>query len=170
MKPREASLDHETLTQILDYNGETGVFTWKAPLSNRVKVGDVAGQIDHNGHRNINVNGVRYGAGRLAWFAVHRVWPTDEIDHINLVKDDNRIANLREATRNQNNRNVRRKRHNSTGFKGVIRHSQSRHKFVAQITVDGKCIYLGIFDTPEDAHACYVAASRRWHGEYGRAA
>ncbi len=170
MKPREASLDHKTLTQALDYDGETGVFTWKVPTSNRVRAGEVAGSPDRHGHLLIRVNGVRYTAGRLAWFYVHKVWPTDEIDHVNLIKDDNRTTNLREATHQQNVRNVRRKSHNKTGFKGVIRHNQSKHKFVAQITIDGKCIYLGIFDTPEDAHACYVAASRRLHGAYGRAA
>lgn len=168
MKPREASLTHETLTRVLDYDPATGVFTWKAPLSNRVKVGDVAGQIDHHGHRNINVNGTRYGAGRLAWFYFYKVWPVNEIDHENLVKDANWINNLREATRQQNVRNVARKKHNKTGFKGVIRHNQYPHKFVAQITLDGVTRYLGISDTPEGAHAKYVEASIKHHGEYGR--
>lgn len=168
MKSREAKLDHQTLTRILAYDPATGVFTWKAPLSNRVKVGEVAGQIDHHGHRNINANGVRYGAARLAWFYIHGEWPADEIDHINLIKDDNRISNLREATRQQNVRNVGMRRHNTTGFKGVTRHSQHRHKFCAQITIDGKPKYLGIFDTPEEAQAEYAAASQLHHGAYGR--
>lgn len=167
MKSREASLSHETLTRVLDYDPATGVFVWKAPLSNRVKAGAVAGQIDHHGHRNINVNGIRYGAHRLAWFYVHKAWPLDEIDHKNRIKDDNRIDNLREATRNENNRNVTKKRHNTTGFKGVIRHSTYKHKFCAQIVVNRKNIYLGIFDTPEEAHAAYVEASKEHHGEYG---
>jgi hypothetical protein len=167
MKYRETKLSHTELTRLLDYNPETGVFTWKIVTSNRVKVGGVAGSPDRNGHLLICLNGTKYAAHRLAWFFVYKVWPEPEIDHINRVKTDNRIANLREATRNQNNRNVGIKRSNKTGFKGVIFHSQSKHKFVAQITVNGKTRYLGIFDTPEEAHAAYVAASEEHHGEYG---
>ncbi len=167
MKPREAKLDHQTLTRILDYNAETGVFTWKVPTSNRVRAGEVAGSPDRHGHLLICVNGIRYGAGRLAWFAVHKVWPTDEIDHINLIKDDNRIANLREATHQQNVRNVKMRRNNRTGLKGVVAPKGTR-KFVAQITIDGKVNYLGLYDTPEKAHEVYVSASRRWHGAFGR--
>ncbi len=171
MKPREASLDHDTLTRILDYDAETGIFRWKIPLSNRVKVGDVAGRVDQRdlkGHRCIQLNGMKYTAGRLAWLFVHKVWPTAEIDHVNLNADDNRISNLREVTHQQNVRNVKMRRNNKTGFKGVSHHSTSKHKFVAQITIDGKPNYLGIFDSPEDAHEAYAKASRRWHGEYGR--
>lgn len=168
MKPREALLSHETLTRVLDYNPETGMFTWKVVLSNRAKVGAVAGSLDRHGHRLIPINGTRYSAHRLAWFYVYNVWPKDEIDHENLIKGDNRIDNLREATRQQNVRNVARKKSNKTGFKGVIRHNQSPHKFVAQITIDGLTRYLGIFDTPEDAHAEYVRASKEHHQEFGR--
>jgi hypothetical protein len=167
MKPRETKLTHEELTRLLDYDPETGVFRWKVVTSNRVTKGQVAGSNDGKGHLLIRLNGTKYAAHRLAWFYVHKVWPHPEIDHINRVKDDNRIANLREATRNQNNRNVGIKRHNKSGFKGVCRHSQAKHKYQAQILVNGKKIYLGLFDTPEDAHAAYVAASEEHHGEYG---
>ncbi len=166
MKQRESVLSHELLTQVLDYNPDTGIFIWKSPLSNRVKVGDVAGQLDTHGHRMISVNGIRYGAHRLAWFYFYKVWPKDEIDHENLLKDDNRISNLREATHQQNVYNVKKRRHNTTGFKGVTFH-KAANKFMAQIRADGKYIYLGLFDTPEDAHAAYVVASKEHHGEYG---
>ena len=172
MKQRESVLSHELLTKVLDYNPDTGVFLWKAPLSNRAKKGAIAGNLDHHGHRLIPVNGIRYSAHRLAWFYIYKVWPTDEIDHENLLKDDNRISNLREATHQQNVRNVARKKHNKTGFKGVIVHPAYRDKkykkYVAQITINGIPNYLGIFDTPEEAHAAYVRASLQHHKEFGR--
>lgn len=165
MKVREASLSHETLTELLDYNPETGVFTWKKVTSNRVNVGDVAGQ-KIKGHLLIQINGWRYMAHRLAWFYVHKAWPKDEIDHENLIRDDNRLSNLREATHQQNVYNVKKRRHNTTGFKGVTFH-KAAGRFMAQIRADRKYIYLGLFDTPEEAHAAYAAASKEHHGEYG---
>lgn len=168
MKEREANLERAALTRALNYDPLTGVFLWANPTSNRVAVGEVAGQLDTHGHRLISVNGVRYGAHRLAWFYVHGVWPSDEIDHINLIKDDNRIENLREATRAGNCRNVSRKKNNKSGFKGVMRHSQAKHRFQAQITVNGRPKYLGLFDTAEQAHAAYVRASNLYHQDFGR--
>lgn len=166
MKPRETLLSHETLTYLLDYDPATGIFRWKATTSNRVRVGDAAGSPDGKGHLMVSINGTKFGAHRLAWFYVHKVWPKDEIDHKNLTKDDNRIDNLREATHFQNVCNARKRRHNTTGFKGVTFH-KAANKFMAQIRADGKYLYLGLFDTPEEAHAAYVAASKEHHGEYG---
>lgn len=168
MSEREQSLAHSRLLEVVSYDPETGIFTWRKPTSVRVKVGDVCGQVDRHGHRLINVDGWRYMAHRIAWFYVHGSWPAQEIDHINLSRDDNRIANLREANRAENNRNVGLKRHNKLGVKGVHRHSQAKHKFVAAITVDGRSRYLGMFDTAEEAHACYERASEQYHGTYGR--
>src|SRR5690242_11158228 len=116
---------------------------------------------------------MRYYAHRLAWFYVYQVWPKDEIDHINRIPDDNRILNLREANRIENMRNIATPKHNTTGFKGVTRHKFYPGKFMAQISSTTelkrrKTKYLGIFDTAEEAHAAYVAASRELHGEFGR--
>ena len=162
-------LTRERLREVLEYSSRTGVFKWKMVTSNRVKIGDIAGQLDMHGYRRVNVDGVRYWAGHLAWLYVHGVWPKSEIDHVNLVKHDNRIANLREATRNENKRNVRIRKHNKCGFKGVYKHAQMKaDRYVAQIFVDKKRIYLGLFKTPQAAHVAYAAASRTYHGTFGR--
>ncbi len=168
MKPREERLSLDYLRSVLNYDPETGVLKWKAVASNRIKVGDIAGQIDHHGHRYINVGGTRYSAHRLAWFYTYGMWPKEEIDHINLEKSDNRLVNLREATVNENRRNVKMRSHNTTGFKGVTKSCTSRHLFIAQIVVNKRNIYLGIFKTAEEAHEAYVEASQRYHGTYGR--
>jgi hypothetical protein len=168
MKSREERLPHERLLQVLEYEPETGNLRWRKVTSNRIKVGDIAGQEDRHGHLLINVDGTRYMAHRLVWFYCTGDWPKDEIDHINLIKDDNRIENLREATRAENCRNVARKRHNKSGFKGVVRHPQAKHLFMAQITIGGRPKYLGLFKTPEQAHEAYVKASEQHHGEFGR--
>jgi protein involved in sex pheromone biosynthesis len=99
---------------------------------------------------------------------MHKEWPKEEIDHINMAKDDNRIANLREANRSQNMSNIAKPIHNTVGLKGVTRHKAYPGKFMAQIVVNKKNKYLGIFDTVEEAHAAYAAASQQLHGEFGR--
>ena len=169
MRAREEALKHDVLLSLLDYDPETGVFRWKRVTSNRQKVGGIAGQ-RCKGAVIIQINGWRYMAHRLAWFYVHHRWPKEEIDHINRRPDDNRLVNLRQATRNENNRNVGRKSHNTSGFKGVTKHKQyKREKWMAQILVDKRNIYLGVFDTPDEAHAAYCVASKRYHGDFGRA-
>lgn len=166
MKPRESLLAHETLTRLLDYNPETGVFTWKVDRRGGPKAGDVAGTINR-GYGQLCIEKRLFASHRVAWFYVHRRWPKAELDHANLDRSDNRISNLREVTKTENNRNVGRKSNNKSGYKGVCIHGA---RFTAYITVNSETIYLGIFDTPEEAHAAYVAASHRYHGEFGRAA
>ncbi len=123
----------------------------------------------------IGINQTRYFAHRLAWFYVHKKWPEHELDHINLDKSDNRIKNLREVTHANNMKNVKIRKHNSTGFKGVILlrptklNRNKRDRYVARIVVDDKMIYLGNYDTPDAAHAAYADASQKHHGKHGRA-
>jgi hypothetical protein len=90
-----------------------------------------------------------------------------EVDHIDGDGLNNRRSNLRAVTGQQNSRNARVRRDNTTGFKGVscIKPDQ---KWRATINVDGKRVWLGCFNTPESAHAAYCAASKKYHGDFGR--
>jgi len=98
---------------------------------------------------------------------VYDKWPEFEIDHINGIRDDNKIDNLREATRAQNMKNLVTPVTNKTGFKGVSWHKAAQ-KWQAHIRADGINYYLGIFDNPEDAHKAYVEASQKMHGIFGK--
>jgi hypothetical protein len=97
----------------LDYDPETGKFTWKARVVrsaddkrwNARYAGEVAGSIKNNGYRRIGIDGKYYGAARLAWLIVHGEWPQNEIDHINRIRTDDRIVNLRDVTPTENNNN-----------------------------------------------------------------
>lgn len=157
----------DRLRQVLNYNPETGVFIWKIPTGKRTKVGSVAGSIRKDGYRPIKVDGHRYLAHRLAWLYQTGEWPTDVIDHINGDPSDNRIANLREASRFQNQQNQGVRKNNTSGFKGV---SLSRGRWCAEIRVHGKKKSLGSFDTPEEAHAAYCTAAEQFHGKFARVA
>lgn len=167
MRDAESGLTQERLKQLLHYDPETGVFTRKTANS-RWRVGSVAGTVDRKGYRQISINEKKYAAHRLAWFYVHGVWPPDDIDHKNRRTDDNRIANLRPATRSQNNANMRRHRDNAVGLKGVS-WSKSVKKWQAQFRFRKENYHLGYFGSPEAAHAAYLAKSRDACGEFARA-
>ena len=114
-------LTAEELRELLRYDPNTGIFRWKVK-QRRVSygVGDVAGSLDSSsGYHRIRIDGRDYRASRLAWLYVYGRWPTDEIDHKNTIRDDDRLANLREATRGQNNYNTKRFSTNTSGLKGV---------------------------------------------------
>lgn len=159
--------DVEELRRVLAYAPESGLFTWRVRISLRVKVGAIAGEKRRNGYVSLGVFGTRIPAHRLAWIFVYGVHPENDIDHINGMRSDNAIANLRDVTRQVNLQNVKvAQANNLTGFLGVSKHRQrgdGTTKFVARIGHDYKKKHIGVFDTPEAAHAAYLAAKRRLH-------
>lgn len=162
---RNSPLTHERLTEMLNYDPETGLFSWRVRASNRVKVGTVCNNKDGHGYVRVRIDTVSYWAARLAWFYVHKRWPTNDIDHINGVKDDNRIVNLREATRSQNLANRRTLRN---GLKGVC-YDKKNGRWIAQVSANKQIVFRQLFDTEEEAHRAYLKAAKLHHGEFARA-
>lgn len=162
MKTTKSDLTAARLRELLHYDPETGVFTRKVQTTNSVKVGDVAGGLDNKGYLKIRVDVRLYWAHRLAWLYVHGVWPEDQIDHINRIRDDNRISNLRQATCAENNQNTRIDRKNTSGYKGVSWKS-SKGKWVAQITINNKNKEIGCYRDINDAIAARKAAEAKYH-------
>lgn len=151
------------LRELLRYNPKTGHLFWKGSPARCVKAGSLAGNIQRsNGYRYICVGGRSIRAHRIAWAIFYGAWPADTIDHINGIRDDNRIENLRNVTRTENAQNERKARvsNKSTGLLGAYRVG---NKFRAIIHVDGKPKDLGRFDSAEDAHTAYLLAKRRFH-------
>jgi hypothetical protein len=155
-------IDHAELVRVIDYDAETGIFTWKARTSKGVRVGDSVGSKCSNGYLRAKVNGVEYLLHRLAWFHVHGEWPR-RVDHINGVRNDNRIVNLRNVDARTNSENQHRAMvNNRLGVLGVCFEKQTR-KFKASIRTRGRSITLGRYDSPEAAHAAYLEGKRRIH-------
>jgi len=153
-------IDIDYLREILHFDPSTGVFTWAKPRP-KIRVGERAGHNHHKGYRRIDVCGKSYAEHRLAWFYYYGVWPADQIDHINRVRDDNRISNLREASNGENRANA--KSASKHGVKGVAFHSWLKERpweARIQLKKDGRrtCKSLGCFPTKEEAHARYTAA------------
>lgn len=153
-----------SLKDALHYDPKTGVFTWKVKRKG-VNPGDVAGSIGIYGYRKIQLNKKTYQAHRLAWFYVHGTWT--QLDHINGIRDDNSLANLRPATQSQNCANRRRQTRTRSGFKGVYKR---KYGWEATVMRNGKSYYLGKFKTPMEAHAAYLVAAKKLHGEFARGA
>jgi hypothetical protein len=157
-----SELTQERLKELLHYNPETGIFTNLTQRGKSIKIGGVAGCKD-KGYVRIEIDYKTYQAHRLAWLYAYGEFPEKFIDHMNEIRDDNRIINLRLATRQENYHNISTpNKNNASGFRGVCWHKFSR-TWRSQIRVNGKDKYLGDFDTAEQASESYLAAKRELH-------
>lgn len=156
-----AQLDAALLRADCRYDPETGEWT-------RVKTGEPIGAIDVSGYCYFYVRGIRVWAHRAAWLYVTGVWPSDEIDHRDRDRSNNRWDNLREATRQQNSANFPVMANNKIGLKGVSL-CKATGRYRADITVSQKKFNLGRYDTPEAAHEAYRQAASNAFGEFARA-
>ena len=146
-----ADLTPERLRELLHYDPETGVFTWRQARSG-VVVGQVAGRRSTQGYWTIPIYRKIYKAHRLAWLYVYGEWPVKFLDHVNRVRDDNRIANLREVT-NKENCNNHMRPPGKSGVVGVYVDKRTGH-----YRVEVSSRYIGMFDTLSEAVAARRAA------------
>lgn|SRR5574337_13974 len=142
-----------TMNEDLKYDPESGEIIW-------IKWNRVAGTKHHDGYIQIRYKNKLYGAHRIAWFLYYGKWPT-LIDHINGDRSDNRISNLREATKRQNAQNSIQ----SKPYKGVT-WAKTSNKWRARIVIDGTELHLGVFETIEEAHQAYVNAANQYFGAF----
>jgi len=160
----------ERLKERLDYSPETGIFVWRETFSGMCRKGWPAGRQGTGkaaGYMRINVDGVEYKAHRLAWFYVTGEWPKGQLDHINMVGTDNRLANLRECTQSQNKANSRVYKNSKSGVKGVT-WRKDRNCWQACIQKDGKQKHLGFFGDINSAASAYKKAAEAMYGDFHR--
>lgn len=163
-------IDPAEVTARLSYDAKTGVLTWLArPPSmfktardckawNTLYAGKPALTAKHGaGYLHGSLCGVPVLAHRVAWVVAHGEWP-DKIDHINGVRSDNRLRNLRSVTGKENSKNCRRHSRNKSGITGVFLRADGR--WMANIAVDCRTVYLGLYLTIEEAAAARQAAQR----------
>lgn len=156
----------DALKSLLRYEPDTGEIHWIAKGKGKIKK-KAAGTKLYSGYLGICIGPKRWQAHRIAWALHHGTWPKNQIDHINGIKTDNRIVNLREATNSQNGKNLGLSKANKTGVKGVC--WNEKHKsFRAYIKVEHKQMYLGTFKTLESATKARHDAEDKYFGEWNR--
>lgn len=146
----------DRLREILKYNPDTGILTWINAVANgSIPKGTEAGYVNNEGYRQLWIGSYMRLSHRVAWAIFYGEWPKGEIDHVNGIKDDNRIQNLRVVSHRKNQQN--RIEHRSGNLVGARKNSRSRkNPWQSQIRINGKRIHLGCFPTELDAHKAYI--------------
>lgn len=149
-------ITQKELKDILHFNPDTGEFRWLVSAGKR-SAGDIAGCHNNEGYYRICISRKSYTAHRLAWLYIYGEFPPNCLDHINGIRDDNRIINLRLASRSENCWNTKVIGLGYSKYKGVSWHKKDK-KWCAAIKKDRKTYFLGNFKLEEQAAAAYD-----WH-------
>jgi hypothetical protein len=158
-------ITQERLKELFDYNPETGDFLRKIKVGTRSNINDIAGCKHSNGYIYIVIDYKQYRAHRLVWLYYYGHFPEHAIDHINHIKHDNSLLNLREATHSENSINRFRHRKSKSGFKCVYWNATNK-KWQASTQFNSKYIFLGLFDTAEETSNAYQEFAKNNHGEF----
>lgn len=164
MKKPINNVTHEQLISPVYYEEISGLF-FRSSSKGGVSVGSLAGGLHANGYLMMNIAKRKVLAHRMTWLWCYGWLPECEIDHINGNKLDNRISNLRLASRCENQMNVPITSANTSGIKGVC-YNKSAGKWQAQIQANNKRFYLGLFSSKDDAALAYLSAEKKLHGDF----
>lgn len=167
----ESAIPIDTLRSLLDCDPETGKFTWRVrgvPNWDARYAGKPACVcIGRNGYHKIYILKRKHSVHRVVWAHINGEWPPAQIDHINGIRGDNRISNLRAVSSGENARNQKMSKANKSGITGVY---PAGNKWSASISVDYKTYYLGTFCTKGDATEARRSAELKhdFHPNHGR--
>jgi len=138
------------LKDYLSYNPLTGLLHWIKKPCRKISVGQEAGCLDKIlGYKKVGFLGKSFRYHKVCWYLYYGKWPEYEIDHVNRDKLDNRIENLRDVPRRENGQNTE-------GYNQGAYFNQSKSRWVAQISLDGKAVHLGYFNSEAEAQSAYL--------------
>jgi hypothetical protein len=160
-------IDPLELRRLFRYSPSSGKLFWRVSQGGGVKAGDEAGCMNAKGYLRVQIKGRMYLVHVVVMTIFDRAWPEHDVDHWDRDTLNNRLPNLRHATRSQNCASTGAMKTNKLGVKGVCR---DRNRYKATIMKDGKKVHLGTRATIDEAAADYWNAAQRLHGEFARAA
>lgn len=164
-------LGYREALELFRYDYETGVLYWRWRVNSRVpKTLEAGRKSSSSGYLDVQVHGRRYPVHRIVMLMCYGFYGEGlDVDHINHIRNDNRLCNLRFVTRSENNKNQSLSSKNTSGVTGVS-FSKARKKYVAQIEVNRENIYLGRFETLEEAAAARAEANVKYnfHNNHGK--
>lgn len=170
-KDDKGSLTYERVRELFDYDDISGNVYWKINRSTRRKPGQLVGWISKDdGRRYVEIEGCNYRLHRIIWLWKTGFWPEYEIDHIDTNPANNAWNNLREADHSQNNCNCGPQSNNTTGVRGVdrLRRRNGVVYYRVRVHKDKEQVYLGYFNTLEEAAAVRKEVAIKYHGEFAR--
>jgi hypothetical protein len=157
-------LTQSELKKLLDYNPDTGIFTWTNPKK-KTNIGKIAGCFDSAGYVIIRINKKSYKAHRLAWLYNYGKFPNSLLDHINGIKNDNKLCNLRECTNIENQFNTKLNIRNISGAKGVSWNNQLK-KWKVCLNINKQQKHFGYFENLELASLVATEAKIKFHKQF----
>jgi hypothetical protein len=155
-------IDHETVKRLFYYDSDSGVLLWRKGNGGNVKPWQQVHAKNGHGYYTVKVHGKSYLAHRLIWLYVHGVMPTGDIDHKNRIRNDNRLCNLRTASRTDNCQNISLPRHNKSGHIGVS-WMKSHNAWTVYVKVDKKNKWLGYYKDLDEAIAARKAGEEKYY-------
>jgi hypothetical protein len=155
---RKDNINPVELIKVFDYDPETGIIKWGYYPPRGTNPGVVAGRILNTGYVQITLHGKSYQAHRIAWAMHYREWPTNVLDHINGIRNDNRISNLRLSSDRDNQCNQI--KHRNGGLVGATKVVGCKNRWKAKIKIDGVCVHIGSYDSEKEASMAYFERKR----------
>ena len=163
---RVNTLNPDALKEVFAYDPETGILSWRKPWGKR-PLGARAGTQRPDGYWVVNYKSEMFFVHRVAYAIHHGDITLGHIDHINGDRQDNRLENLREVTRSENQFNKAMCSNNTSGFRGVNWHKNSK-SWVVRVCTKGKTKILGYFKDLELAGLVADEARNLYHGKYAK--
>ena len=155
-------LTQAEVIELFDY--KDGRLYWKQPIGTKMHKGDLAGSLANTGYYQVGVKKKVYPVHRLIFLHVHG-WLPAMIDHVNGNKQDNRVENLRPATRAQNSQNARVRKDSLSGVKNVSWHKPLK-KWLVSMRLDNRRTHIGVFEDLEIAKLVATEFRDKYHGEF----
>jgi hypothetical protein len=155
-------IDQELVKKLFYYDAESGMLLWRNGNGRNVKPWQQAKALNGNGYFTVKIQGNNYPVHRIIWLYVYGSFPSQDIDHKNRIRNDNRLCNLRSVSRTDNCQNISIPNHNKSGHIGVS-WIKSHNSWTVFVKVNKKNKWLGYYKNLDDAVVARKAGESQYY-------